>query len=94
MTAIQPSIHCLPPQVVQPGPTRRRRRPPVPPTQASMGVVQLAPAAPAATLPFAASVGVHVRGRLLYPILGAVLGTLLLGIPGTFIGAGIGLLLA
>jgi hypothetical protein len=92
MTAIQPSIHCLPPQVARTGVARRRRSPvPVAPSQASLGAAQLAPAA---TLPFAARVGVHVQGRLLYPILGAILGTLLLGIPGTFIGAGVGLLLA
>lgn len=62
-------------------PTMRRRRAAHPPV-----------AAPVTTLPFTVGVGarVGVSGSLAAPIIGAVLGTLLLGLPGTIIGGAVG----
>ena len=99
MTSISPAAYVQAPQAASVASTtpstddaRRRRRAIAPASHAAAGVAELR--APEQQLPFSARVGVSVRGRLLYPIVGAVLGTLLLGLPGTFLGAGVGLLLA
>lgn len=66
--------------------SRRRRN------AAPQGMYALTSAGQGATtltrqqLPFAVGASVRVGGSLLYPVVGAVLGTLLLGIPGTILG--------
>ena len=97
MTSISPVAYVRVPQVATvaaTAPTDARRRAVAAASHATAGVAELR--APEQQLPFSArvGVGVSVRGRLLFPIVGAVLGTLLLGLPGTFIGAGVGFLLA
>jgi hypothetical protein len=92
MNAIQPTIFCTPLPATHAGASRRRRLPAPATHPASLGVAQLAPAA--TQLPFSARASVSAHGSLLAPIVGAVLGTLLLGIPGTIIGALIGFAVA
>lgn len=60
---------------------------------AGAGAAALAPATEQ-QLPFRARASVRISNGLLYPVLGAVLGTLLLGLPGTIIGGVGGWLLA
>jgi hypothetical protein len=72
-------------------PRRRRRAVGHVASQAAAGAALVAGPANTQQLPMTARVS--VRGHLLYPIVGAVIGTLLLGLPGTFIGAGVGFLL-
>lgn len=60
---------------------------------AGSGVAALAASSPQ-QLPFAARASVHVSNTLLYPVLGALLGTFLLGPVGTVAGGVAGWLLA
>jgi hypothetical protein len=80
------------PALAQPSPAathRRNRRRPLAALQvhpAVQGVSQLAPQAPAQVLPLTVGARVRVSNGLLGPVLGAVLGTFLLGPIGTVVG--------
>jgi hypothetical protein len=90
-----PTTPLAPAQATAPTPlhSRRRRLAHLATSAPVQGVAQLAPAQQVQQLPFAVGASVSVRGSLLKPILGAVIGTLLLGLPGTILGGIVGFML-